>query len=154
MLERNVTISIETPLPLIQASPSDVSTVFRNPIVNGIAHNEALEKHIAIGFQKDGKVNGMPIADAFHVRDNEIGIEPDFHDEVFRMFKRLNQPEAYGEGAGAGLAFVKTIIEGAGGHISVVSGVGKGSTFYFSFVNAAEAPDTESGTGQQVFGYA
>ncbi len=56
------------------------------------------------------------------------------------MFKRLNQPESYGAGSGAGLAFVKKVVENNNGRILLQSVPGQGSTFYFSFASVAEKP--------------
>ena len=138
LAEKNAEIVVETALPGLHANPSDVDTVLRNLIVNGLAYNDAAERRVAIGFLDEVVVGGQRLHDAFYVRDNGIGIDPEFHDDVFRMFKRLNQPEAYGPGTGAGLAFVRKVIESNGGWICLDSTPGQGSTFYFSFTKTAE----------------
>jgi len=67
----------------------------------------------------------------FYVRDNGIGIEPQYHDKVFGLFEKLDPAS---EGTGVGLALVKRIIETHEGKIWVESeGAGRGSTFYFTF---------------------
>jgi len=63
------------------------------------------------------------------VRDNGIGIDPQFHDRIFGLFNRLD-PSI--EGTGIGLTLVKRIIEMHGGKIWIHSGVGEGATFYFT----------------------
>jgi signal transduction histidine kinase len=64
------------------------------------------------------------------VRDNGMGIEPQYQKKVFGLFDKLN-PDS--EGTGIGLALIKRIIETHGGKIWVESeGLGKGSTFYFT----------------------
>ena len=66
----------------------------------------------------------------FFVKDNGIGIEPQYHERVFGLFNRLN-PE--NEGTGIGLALVKRIIEVHGGRIWLESeGRNLGSTFFFT----------------------
>jgi signal transduction histidine kinase len=64
------------------------------------------------------------------VRDNGIGIAPEFHERVFGLFNKL---DAATEGTGIGLALVKRIIDYHGGRIWVESqGLGKGTTFLFT----------------------
>lgn len=138
--ERNGQIEIETPLPEVQSNPADVATVFQNLIVNGLTYNDSEHPEIAIGFRSAARVGDRWLRDVFYVRDNGIGIDPDFHDDVFRMFKRLNTPESYGPGAGAGLAFVKKVLDGTGGKITLSSAPGEGTTFWFCF----ERCETES----------
>jgi signal transduction histidine kinase len=65
----------------------------------------------------------------FYVRDNGIGIEPQFHERIFGLFNKL---DTQSEGTGIGLSLVKRIIEVHNGRIWVESKKGKGATFYFS----------------------
>jgi signal transduction histidine kinase len=71
--------------------------------------------------------DGKPI---LFVRDNGLGIDPNYHDKVFGLFNKLD-PQS--EGTGVGLTLVKRIIEVHGGRIWIESkGAGKGTTFYFT----------------------
>jgi signal transduction histidine kinase len=66
------------------------------------------------------------------VKDNGIGIAEEFHEDIFRIFKRLNAEDDDKKGTGVGLTFVRKIVERHGGRIWLDSALGKGTTFYFT----------------------
>ncbi|MDH3660142.1 MAG: ATP-binding protein [Alphaproteobacteria bacterium] len=132
MRQRNARLVLSEPLPKVVAARPHMRTVFQNLITNAIKYNDSEEKIIEIGFD-DGSDRADGVSGSvFHVRDNGIGIDDAHKDDVFRIFKRLNTDKTYGEGTGAGLTFVKKIIENHGGEIWLESEPGKGTTFFFT----------------------
>ncbi|MGI9417109.1 MAG: sensor histidine kinase [Geminicoccaceae bacterium] len=130
--KRNAKVVIAAPLPCVQGHRPHITAVFQNLICNGIKYNDSDEKIIEIGCMPGDAGEGSGGFDRFYVRDNGIGIDEAFKDEVFRIFRRLNSETAYGEGTGAGLSFVKKIVEGHGGSIRLTSKAGEGTTFIFT----------------------
>jgi two-component system, LuxR family, sensor kinase FixL len=68
----------------------------------------------------------------FYVRDNGIGIDRKFYQDIFRIFKRLNEEDDTRKGTGVGLTFVQKIVDRHGGRIWLESTPGVGTTFYFT----------------------
>lgn len=71
----------------------------------------------------------------FFIKDDGMGIDPKYHDELFQMFQRLHTIEKY-PGTGIGLAISKKIVERHGGRIWVESDGKNGSTFIFTLPKA------------------
>jgi signal transduction histidine kinase len=84
------------------------------------------------------RIQGDPPRWRIAVRDNGIGIELEYHDEVFRMFHRLHTSENY-PGTGIGLAAVRKAVEHLGGSIRLQSAPGQGSVFFIE-LDEGKAP--------------
>jgi signal transduction histidine kinase len=121
-------------LPHIQAHSSLMLMLFQNLILNGIKYNESAEPIVEIG------VSGVGERVLFWVRDNGIGIPPQYQQEVFKMFRRLHTAQAY-EGTGIGLAFCKRIVATYGGDMWLESTVGEGTIFFFTLPRTVAEAD-------------
>lgn len=122
-----VRISVPEPLPTIICNRPRVTELFRNLIANAIKYNDKPEKTVEISC--DTGADGRAV---FHVRDNGIGIDPRFHEEIFRIFRRLNSEDDAVRGSGVGLTFVRKIVERHGGAIWLDSEPGAGTCFHFT----------------------
>ena len=113
------------PLPPVAADSVHLSQLFQNLLSNALKYGRlGVPPEIHIGCRRDG-------ADwIFSVRDNGIGIAPQYHSRIFEPFRRLHGSEI--AGAGVGLATCKRIVERHGGRLWVESVPGDGATFFFS----------------------
>jgi two-component system, LuxR family, sensor kinase FixL len=131
--ERHARIVLPKPLPRLVCDKPRITEVFRNLITNAVKYNDKPERIVEIGFLERAETPDGPERNVFYVRDNGVGIDPKFHKEIFRIFRRLQQPEGEKEtGTGVGLTFVKKIIERHDGRIWLESKPGEGATFYFN----------------------
>lgn len=125
--EKNVRIEIDNELPFIYCDEIKMKQVFYNLVSNAIKYNDKKSPEVEIGFEGQRADGGV-----FFVRDNGIGIEKEYFEEIFGIFKRLHRGNEYGGGTGVGLTIVKRIITDHGGKVWVKSTPDKGSAFYFS----------------------
>lgn len=113
-------------LPLVYCNPQHLFIIFRNLISNGLKFSkENIKPEIEIKAEKIGKYW------QFSVKDNGIGMNQEYQEKIFTIFKRLHTRDQY-PGSGIGLALVKKLIENKGGKVWFESEEGKGTTFYFT----------------------
>ena len=123
--EAGVVVEIDRKMPKVYGDRMRLLEVYQNLIDNAVKFmGDQPGPRIEVGAQqRDGET-------IFYVRDNGIGIDPPYHENVFGLFNRLNQDT---EGTGIGLALVRRIVEVHEGRIWVESeGDGHGSTFCFT----------------------
>jgi PAS domain S-box-containing protein len=114
-----------TALPRIRMREFQLEQVFQNLIGNAIRYRREEPPRIEVAAERRGEEW------LFSVQDNGIGIEPEFKEHIFGIFKRLHTAAEY-PGTGMGLAICQRIIERSHGRIWVESEGGSGSTFYFT----------------------
>ena len=115
------------PLPTVLGEPSLLTTVFQNLISNAVKFRSQRPPEIHVGV---ARVDGLW---RFRVRDNGIGVDPEYAEKVFGIFQRLHGSDRY-PGTGLGLALCRKIIEHHGGTIwlDIDGGEGTGSAFCFT----------------------
>lgn len=138
MLEESHAIVTRDPLPTLSADPTQLPQVFQNLISNAIKFHGKEVPEIHIGAtRRDGDW-------LFSVRDEGIGIDPQYKDRIFIIFQRLHTRSEY-PGTGIGLALCKRIVERHNGKIWVDSSVGKGATVYFTIPDSENTPHESHG---------
>lgn len=113
------------PLPMVTADAAQLARLFQNLIGNAIKYRGDRPPQIHISAVESND------AWEFRIRDNGIGIDPQYRERVFVIFQRLHARDEY-SGTGIGLAVCKRIVERAGGRIWVASSEGAGSEFCFT----------------------
>ncbi len=123
----NTTATITVgPMPHVMADAAQLEQVFTNLVGNALKYRRPdVLPEVRISARQAGAFW------RFAVADNGIGIEAEYFDQIFEMFRRLHTHDEY-EGTGIGLAVVRKIVERHGGTIRVESTPGEGSTFFFT----------------------
>ena len=124
MQESSAVVTADS-LPTVLGDRTQLRQLLQNLISNAIKfrREEPPVVHISAEPQEDFWL--------FTVRDNGIGIDPQFAERIFVLFQRLHSRQEY-PGTGIGLAICKKIVERHAGRIWVESHLGEGSTFYFT----------------------
>jgi len=113
-------------LPRVYVSSTQLTQLFQNLVSNALKyHRPEAPPQVRVSAMKE---NGNWV---FSVKDNGIGIEPEFKERIFGLFKRLHTRDEY-SGTGIGLALCQRIVESHGGRIWVESRPGQGSEFRFT----------------------
>jgi len=117
-------------LPSVLADEMQLIQLFQNLVGNAIKYQSPGIPKVHISAVRNGSKKWT-----FSVKDNGLGIEPQYFEKIFGMFQRLHKREEFA-GTGIGLAICKKIVERHGGNISVESEPGHGSTFRFALAES------------------
>ena len=122
--EKGAQVAVERPLPRLVGHRATLVQVVGNLLSNAI-------KFVAPGVKPQVRVCAEECEEwvRLWVEDNGIGIAPEHHELIFRIFERLHGVEAY-PGTGVGLAIVRKGVERLGGRVGVESEPGRGSRFW------------------------
>ena len=113
------------PLPTVRADATQLGQLLQNLLGNALKYRGERPPRIHIAVQRQGE------RWQFAVRDNGIGIDPEYAERIFLVFQRLHTRDEY-PGTGIGLAICQKIVERHGGQLLVESQVGQGATFSFT----------------------
>ena len=120
------------PLPGVMGDSGQLVQLFQNLLSNAIKYSKREPRIRVDATASDGVWR-------FAVRDNGIGIEAQYNERIFELFRRLHGRDEY-SGTGIGLAICKKIVERHGGNIWVESEPDSGSTFYFTLKSTDQEP--------------
>jgi signal transduction histidine kinase len=110
----------------LHTSRVPLQQVLMNLVGNAIKYNKDREVTVEVGQRADASVP------TFYVKDDGIGIAPEFHDRIWGLFQTLAARDKT-ESTGIGLAVVRKVVEGRGGKAWVESAAGAGATFWFTW---------------------
>jgi PAS domain S-box-containing protein len=127
------------PLPPVLADETQLVQLFQNLVGNAIKYQSPGVPRVHVSAASNGAKKWL-----FSVKDNGLGIDPQYFDKIFGMFQRLHKREEFA-GTGIGLAICKKIVERHGGSISVESQPGQGSTFRFALAGSERKTMKASG---------
>jgi PAS domain S-box-containing protein len=129
-IEEKGALVTHDPLPAVVADDMQLIQLFQNLVGNAIKYQNSGIPKVHISASRNGSKKWT-----FSVKDNGLGIDPQYFEKIFGMFQRLHKREEFA-GTGIGLAICKKIVERHGGSISVESQPGQGSTFRFALAES------------------
>jgi PAS domain S-box-containing protein len=129
-------VILRSPLPILWGDRDRIAQLFSNLLGNALKYHRDSPPIVEVGAVPSGEQDWAIL----FVRDNGIGIAPEYHEKIFQLFRRLHTREQY-EGTGAGLAICLKIVQAHGGRIWVESQPGEGATFFVKLPACSEERD-------------
>ncbi|MCT4630368.1 PAS domain S-box protein [Winogradskyella sp.] len=120
---KNIEVITHNALPTVKGDKTKLQQVFLNLISNAVKFNDKEKGLIEINVEDEDRYY------KFSIKDNGIGIEPKFHEKIFKIFHSLNKRK---DSTGIGLSLVKKIVNMHNGKIWLDSTPGETTTFYFT----------------------
>lgn len=130
VIDESGAVIIVDELPTVKADPGQLVMLFQNLLSNALKYRREGIPRVQVTARDAGSDW------VFSVRDNGIGLDPQYAERIFVIFQRLHTRAEY-PGTGIGLAVCKRIVERHGGRIWVDSELGKGAMFFFSLPKGA-----------------
>jgi PAS domain S-box-containing protein len=128
--ERKATVTLKRPFARVFAHATTLEQIISNLVSNGIKFVQPGQlPHVTIWSEDCGAFA------RFNIQDNGIGVAPEHHARIFRVFERLHAADDY-PGTGIGLAIVRKGIDRMGGQVGIESDVGTGTRFWFELKKA------------------
>jgi signal transduction histidine kinase len=121
---KRATVAIKKPLGSVHGDPALIESALRHLVDNAIKFTP-IDRTPRIEISSERNDGNLRL----YVKDNGIGIDPQYREKIFGVFQRLHSNESY-SGTGIGLAIVKSAVERMGGKVGVDSKLGKGSSFW------------------------
>ena len=123
-------------MPTLPVNAAQMTNLFQNLIANALKFNGDAPPEVQVGARQE---NDRWVV---WVRDNGIGIAPQYFQRIFQVFQRLHTRKTH-PGSGIGLTICKKVVEQHGGRIWVESRPGQGSTFYFTLPKPGAAEEEQ-----------
>ncbi|HVF16812.1 MAG TPA: ATP-binding protein, partial [Steroidobacteraceae bacterium] len=119
---RGIDVVVDVPAIELQGDPEGVALIIRNLVQNAVKFSrDALPSIHILAFAAERRVT-------VSIRDNGIGFDMQYHDQIFKLFHRLHREDEY-QGTGIGLALVRKALERMNGSVRAQSKEGEGTTF-------------------------